>query len=152
MKRIVKPMYLAAMAIIIGGSGCSDTEKQTKEPLKIDVSLTQEEKDKGLLTPEIMWKFGRIGSSVISPDGKMLAYTTTYYNLQENKGVTNIYLISTEGGEPVKLTDEQGSESNVQWCDDNKTLRFLSTRSGSSQIWQVKTDGTGLKQAHKLRF
>lgn len=152
MKRIVKPICLAAMAIIIGGSGCTDTEKQVKEPLKVDVSLTQEEKDKGLLTPEIMWKFGRIGSSVISPDGKLLAYTTTYYNLQENKGVTNIYLIPTEGGEPVKLTDEQGSESNIQWSADGQAIRFLSTRSGSSQIWEIKTDGTGLKQLTNFDF
>ena len=152
MKRIVKSIYLAAMAIIIGGSGCTDTQKQAKELLNIDVSLTQDEKERGILTPEIMWKFGRIGSSAISPDGKYLAYTTTYYNLQENKGVTNIYLISTDGGEPVKLTDEQSSESNIQWCNDSKTLRFLSTRSGSSQIWEVQIDGTGLKQLSNLDF
>jgi hypothetical protein len=62
-------------------------QKQAKELLNIDVSLTQDEKERGILTPEIMWKFGRIGSSAISPDGKYLAYTTTTTNLQENKGL-----------------------------------------------------------------
>ncbi|MDI3528179.1 MAG: hypothetical protein PWR03_2363, partial [Tenuifilum sp.] len=147
-----KPIYFIAMAIIALGSGCSKSDEKSKEPLKIDTSLTQEEKEKGLLTPEIMWKFGRVGNATISPDGKMLAYTTTYYNLKEDRGVTNLYVISTDGGEPVKLTDEQGSESNIQWSADGKTIRFLSSRSGSNQIWEVKTDGTGLKQLTNFEF
>ena len=98
------------MAIILAGAGCNEADKsQTKEPLKIDVSLTDAEKSNGLLTAEILWKFGRVGEPVLSPCGKMVAYTITYYNLQENKGVTNLYLVNTDGGEPVKLTDEMGS-------------------------------------------
>jgi dipeptidyl aminopeptidase/acylaminoacyl peptidase len=151
MNRKVKIVNLLAMALLIVGASCSEQKpEQKKEPLKIDVSLTAEEIARGVMTPEIMWKFGRVGNSALSPCGKLLAYTATFYNLQENKGVTNLYVVSTGGGEPRKLTDELGSESNPQWVSSTKTLRFLSTRSGDSQIWEINPDGTGLKQVSAI--
>lgn len=142
---------LIAMTLIVTGASCTSEEKeQKKEPLKIDVSLTQDEISKGLLSPEIMWKFGRVNNPSLSPDGKMLAYTTTYYNLQENKGTTHLYIVSTDGGDPIKLTNGVGSDSNPQWSADGQTIRFLSTESGSSQLWEVKVDGKGLRQISSI--
>ncbi len=139
------------MALILASAGCSEADKApTKEPLKIDVTLTDAEKATGVLTPEILWKFGRVGEPALSPCGKMVVYTISYYNLQENKGVTNLYLVNTDGGEPVKLTDEMGSESAPAWSADGKVIRFLSTRSGSSQIWEVQPNGQGLKQISNI--
>jgi len=142
---------LIAMTLLVAGTSCSTEEKeQKKEPLKIDVSLTQDEIAKGLLTPEIMWKYGRVNNPSLSPDGKNLAYTITYYNLQENKGTTHLYVIATEGGEPKKLTNGVGSDSNPQWSADGQFIRFLSTESGTSQLWEVKPDGTGLTQISNI--
>ncbi|HCT30168.1 MAG TPA: peptidase S9 [Bacteroidales bacterium] len=142
---------LIAMALVITGTSCSTAEKeQKKEPLKIDVSLTQDEISKGLLTPEIMWKFGRVNNPCLSPDGKTLAYTITFYNLKENRGITHLYSVSTDGGEPKQLTNGIGSQSNPQWSADGQLIRFLSTDSGSSQIWEIKADGTGLHQISSI--
>lgn len=142
---------LIAMTLLVAGASCTTGEKeQKKEPLKIDVSLTQDEIAKGLLTPEIMWKYGRVNNPSLSPDGKMLAFTITYYNLQENKGTTHLYVAPTQGGEPKKLTNGVGSDSNPQWTADGQTIRFLSTEGGSSQLWEVKADGTGLSQISNI--
>ncbi len=139
------------MALVVVSTSCSTEEKeQKKEPLKIDVSLTQDEISKGILSPEILWKFGRVNNPCLSPDGKMLAYTITYYNLQENKGVTHLYLVSTDGGEPKKLTNGVGSDSNPQWSREGLLIRFISTESGSAQIWEIKADGTGLRQISSI--
>lgn len=142
---------LIAMALVIASTSCSAPEKeQKKEPLKIDVSLTQDEISKGIMTPEIMWKFGRVNNPCLSPDGKTLAYTITYYNLNENKGITHLYAVSTDGGEPKQLTNGVGSESNPQWSADGQYIRFLSTESESSQVWETKADGTGLRQISNI--
>lgn len=151
MKKKLNLIKLIAMTLVVAGASCSTGEKeQKKEPLKIDVSLTQDEISKGLLTPEIMWKYGRVNNPSLSPDGKTLAYTVTYYSLKENKGITHLYVVSTDGGEPKKLTNGVGSESNPQWSADGQNLRFLSTESGTSQLWEVKADGTGLRQISSI--
>ncbi len=151
MKMKPNPIKLIAMALIIAGTSCSTAVKeQVKEPLKIDISLTQDEISKGLMTPEIMWKFGRVNNPCLSPDGKTLVYTITYYNLKENKGITHLYSVTTDGGEPKQLTNGTGSESNPQWTADGQLIRFLSSESGSSQIWEIKADGTGLHQVSSV--
>ena len=50
------------------------------------------------LTPELLWQFGRLGSSEVSPDKKTVVYTVTYYDLNENNGNADIYTIQVEGG------------------------------------------------------
>ena len=45
--------------------------------------LTAEEKAGGVMTPEIMWKFGRLGTFALSPDGSTVLYTVTDIDLTE---------------------------------------------------------------------
>ena len=115
---------------------CGKGSQDAGDIIAIDTSLTQEEIAKGILTPEIMWKFGRVGSPVLSPDGSQLVYPVSYYNLAANKGVTNLYLLSSKGGEPKKITNERGNESNAVWSKDGKHLYFISTRESGAQIWK----------------
>ena len=56
------------------------------------------------LTPELLWQFGRLGSSEVSPDKKTVVYTVTYYDLKENKGNADIYTIPASGGAAIKPT------------------------------------------------
>lgn len=44
------------------------------------------------MTPELLWKLGRIGEVAISPDGKQIAYLVTNYDLGENSGKTDLLL------------------------------------------------------------
>ena len=63
------------MAItLVGLGGCSEKRSQ---PLAIDNSLTQEEIAAGVLSPEVMWKMGRVGLASLSPDASRLLYTVT---------------------------------------------------------------------------
>jgi dipeptidyl aminopeptidase/acylaminoacyl peptidase len=121
---------------LVALSACDS--KKPDQLFQIDNQLTQEEKNHGVLTPEILWKFGQVSDPQISPDGKQIVYCVRHYNLSENKGVTNLYLIPSSGEAlPVKLTDEQGSESNPRWSADGKAIRFISDRSGTAQIWEI---------------
>lgn len=44
------------------------------------------------MTPELLWKLGRVGEVAISPDGKQVAYLVTNYDLAENSGRTDLLL------------------------------------------------------------
>ncbi|MDR0421194.1 MAG: S9 family peptidase [Prevotellaceae bacterium] len=86
---------------------CSTDEKKSEEKAEINNELTADEISAGILTPEVMWKMGRIGTSIISPDGKNVAYTLTNYSVEANQGVTSLWLASTDiGSTPVKLADD----------------------------------------------
>ncbi|MDR2231939.1 MAG: S9 family peptidase [Tannerella sp.] len=145
MKRKSILLLIAATVII---SGCMQNANQTEEPkaLKINNALTEAEISAKLFTPEVMWKMGRVANNTISPAGDKFAYTITYYNMEENKGVTSIYIQAFGDKELVQLTDNTGNESNLQWNADGSRLFFLSTRSGDGQIWSISPDGIGLTQ------
>ncbi|MFC5269083.1 prolyl oligopeptidase family serine peptidase [Adhaeribacter terreus] len=103
------------------------------------------------LTPELLWQFGRLGSSEVSPDKKTVLYTVTYYDLKENKGNADIYTIPVEGGKAKKLTDTKTSEFNVTWRPDGKKIAFLSAESGSVQLYEMNPDGTDKKKISDLK-
>ena len=58
---------------------------------QINNQLTAEEKAGGVMTPEIMWKFGRLGTFTLSPDGSTVLYTVTDIDLQSEARKTNIF-------------------------------------------------------------
>lgn len=67
-------------------------------------SLTEQEKAAGILTAEVMWKMGRVGGSVLSPDGRTVLYTVTRYDMEQNKGTTDIWSVPAGGGKAVRVT------------------------------------------------
>jgi len=146
MKRMSIAMLITSAVIM---SGCMQKENQTNKETKaieINNALSEAEIARKVFTPEVMWKMGRVGNSTVSPTGDRVAYTVTYYNMEENRGVTNIYLQAFGSFEPLQLTDNAGNESNLQWSTDGDKLYFLSTRSGDSQLWSIRRDGSALTQ------
>ncbi len=95
-----------------------------------------------VLTPEKLWQLGRLGEMAVSADGKLVAYTVTRYNLAENKGNADIWVVPVAGGAARQLTATPGSENTLNWRADGR-LTFLSGESGTDQLYVVSADGTG---------
>ena len=98
------------------------------------------------LTPELLWKLGRVGDPVVSPDGQYAVYGLRTYNIEANKGNTDLYIIPVVGGEPQRLTNLPGSESNARWRPDGERIGFLAAKNGTRQLFEIKPDGTGLRR------
>lgn len=64
---------------------------------------------KRAITVEDLWAMKRVSNLALSPDGKWIAYVLTSYNMQENKGQRDIYLVSIDGKEKIQLTKGEGS-------------------------------------------
>lgn len=99
-----------------------------------------------IMTPEVLWSFGRLGDQVVSPDGRQAAYTVTWYNIAADKSSRDVYVVSLEKRQPVRITDTGVRESALQWRPDGKKIGYLSVVSGSSQIWEMNPDGSDQKQ------
>ncbi|SNR44110.1 S9 family peptidase [Hymenobacter mucosus] len=93
-------------------------------------------------TPELLWKLRRLGEMQVSPDRKTVAYTVTRYNLAENTGNTDIWVVPVAGGTARQLTTTPTSENTLNWRPDGK-LTFLSGEGGSDQLYVINADGSG---------
>src|SRR5665647_2828829 len=104
-----------------------------------------------LMTPEVLWSVGRIGSSQVSPDGKTVLYDVTYFNIPENKSYRDLYLVSVDGGPSKRITDTPEKESEEAWRPDGKKIGYISTTSGEPQLWEINPDGTAPTQISKVK-
>ncbi len=125
------------MLTALVSGGCEEAPR----PLDIDNALTPDEIAEARLTPSVMWKMGRVGDALLSPDGAKAVYTVTRYNMAENKGLTVIYLRDMATSAETALTDNTSNNSSPQWSADSERIYFVSNRSGSAQVWSMAADG-----------
>ncbi len=105
------------------------------------------------LSPSDVYKIKSVNDPQLSPDGKWVAYVLSTPDSVKDKSDTDIWMISWDGSENIKLTASTEGESKPRWSPDGKYLTFLSSRyeTKSSQIWKLDRRGgeaeklTGLK-------
>ncbi len=91
------------------------------------------------MTPEALWAMGRIGETAVRSQDDAVAYTVTYYSVEKNKSNNEIYLMDKSGNIRA-LTHDNIRRSNLAWSLDGKLLYYLSSESGSSQIWKMDVE------------
>jgi dipeptidyl aminopeptidase/acylaminoacyl peptidase len=102
------------------------------------------------LTPEDLVAMERVSGLALSPDGKTLAYELRTTDMEANGGHQEIWLLDAAGQNPRQLTRHAASSTSPVWAPDGRSLYFLSSRSGSSQVWQVRVDGGEAQQVSDL--
>jgi len=106
--------------------------------------------DGNLMTPEALWAFGRVSGPEVSPDGETVLYGVSYYSIEQNKGNREIYSVGVNAESVKRLTHTPKSEFNVVWRPDGKKIGFLTSESGSVQLWEMNPDGSGRIQISKI--
>ena len=130
-------LIITCTALIFAVVSCNPGQPGNSSQTAIDVTLSDAEKAGGVMTPEIMWKFSRLGSILQSPDGASVLYTVTVYDLPTEARLTNIYKINASGGEAVQLTSDGGN--SPQWINGGKNIIFVK----NGVLWTMNADGTG---------
>jgi dipeptidyl aminopeptidase/acylaminoacyl peptidase len=82
----------------------------------------------------------RVSEAQVSPDGEWVAYRDSTPDKAANRAVNNLWIAPTSGGEPRQLT-RSGRDTRPQWSPDGKTIAFLSSRDGETQIYVIGLDG-----------
>lgn len=143
MKKTDLMTMTAAMMFAASGYVNADTPANTDKPVigKQEIRIKNKK-----LTPEALWAMGRIGSSSVSPDGKQIAYTVSYYSVKENKSHTVIYVMNADGTNNLLLTHTADSEVEPTWIKGGSKIAFLTAASGSMQIWEMNPNGSERKQ------
>ena len=79
-----KTLFYLLLLLLIGSQACKNKEGKTSENLIGKPEITVKD---GIMTPEALWSFGRIGEVSVSPDKSTVTFTVKYFSIKEN--VTN---------------------------------------------------------------
>lgn len=133
-------LILVIMSAITLATSCNSKDTSTL------ITKQQPKIENGLLTPEVLWSFGRVGGVQLSPDQSKILYTVSYYSVPQNKSNAEIFVMKTDGSEKVQITETSTREGGAKWMKDGQHIAFLSDESGSSQLWIMREDGSKRKQ------
>ena len=127
MKKLVI-FSMALMALV--GAGCQKTEEGKAPITKPQITI-----EGGRLTPEGLWAMGRIGSVKSDIETGLLAYTVSYYSVEENRSTTWIRIVnpygeptpdpSLKGGEREPLLVDEFVGSEPAWFGNSGALAYL---------------------------
>ena len=94
-----------------------------------------------------MLRIHRLSDPQLSPDGKTVAFQSGTPDMDGNKVVRSVWVVPLESGAPRQVA---APAERPRWSSDGKTLFYVSTAGGSSQIWAMNPDGTGARQVTHL--
>lgn len=128
MKKFILAAFVLALGVTVNAQ-----EIIGKQNLKLDGDR---------MTPEALWAFGRVSGIEVSPDGETVLYGVSYYSIEQNKGNRDLYSININGENNKQITKSAKSEFNAVWTPDGLKIGFLSSESGSVQLWEMNPDGS----------
>jgi dipeptidyl aminopeptidase/acylaminoacyl peptidase len=97
--------------------------------------------DKTIPDVNQMIELKRAGGAVISPDGRMVAYTVRETDWEENAFDTEIWLAETATGATRQLTRGKRASTSPAWSPDGSRLAFASDRDDKRQIYLIDPMG-----------
>ncbi|NOQ25480.1 MAG: prolyl oligopeptidase family serine peptidase [Bacteroidales bacterium] len=138
-------LFLSIGILMLSVSSCESTVQKEEVSIigKANIKLESD-----ILTPEVLWSFGRLGDVQVSPDGNTLLYGVSYYSKELNKSNRELFTLPSTGGEPKQLTKTAGGEYGAVWSVDGKKIFYLAAAQNGNglQIWSMNSDGSSKMQ------
>ena len=97
-----------------------------------------------------MLAMDRISDARVSPDGTRVAFTVRSTDLEAGRGRFDLWLAAADGTGARRLTSHEAADQQARWSPDGKALYFVSTRSGSAQVWKLSLEGGEPEQVTRL--
>ena len=91
-----------------------------------------------ILTPELLWKLGRVGLDCVSPDGQLAVYGVQRYDMAANKGSSALFSVNLSTGEIKRLTDYDKTSGDAEFHPSGQRIGFLM----DGQLHEVDLSGT----------
>jgi len=143
MKQLI--LSILMLSFLVSCQVSVDQEKEVPLITKNQLTLASD-----IMTPEVLWSFGRLGDVQVSPDGGKILYGVSYYSIQQNRSNRELFVMNADGSAKVQLTETPQNEFNAIWHPDGSRIVYLSSASGEVQAWIMNGDGSGKTQISEL--
>lgn len=99
-------------------------------------------------TPESTFSIKRIQSVVPSPDGTKVAFVVSdaVMDGEQSEWRSQVHVANADGSDSRQLTRGEKSATIPRWSPDGKWIGFLSSRSGSPNVWRINVGGGEAEQ------
>jgi len=96
------------------------------------------------ITHEDVWLMRRVGSPVLSPDGRWVVFQMVEPAYDSKDQTSDLWIVPSDGSqEPRPLTRTKGGESGASWSPDGRRLAFSAKRDAdeAQQIYVLDLSG-----------
>jgi dipeptidyl aminopeptidase/acylaminoacyl peptidase len=100
------------------------------------------------MTPELLWSIGRVSDPQVSPDQKSVLFGVKWYDIAENQGNRELYLMNIDGSGQRQITRTILSENSAKWRPDGKKIGFVY----DGQFWEMDPDGSSRQKLTDLKL
>ncbi len=92
---------------------------------------------------EDLVRLERVSDPQLSPDGRHLVYSLRQTDMAADRGVMSLWIVDVETTDsaPRRLLPDDVSGHHPRWSTDGEAVLFLSSQSGSAQVWRQPLDG-----------
>ena len=112
-----KIIFMATLALL--AASCQTHEDATKAPItKPEITI-----EGGRLTPEALWAMGRINSVLPNEQTSQLAYTVSYYSVEENRSTSWIRIAKEDTDGHLQTQSEWVGYEPAWWGNDIAYLK-----------------------------
>ena len=140
MKKTILPI-LCILSLTACNDKTANTTGSKSHKTPADLKLESD-----VMTPEVLWSFGRISNVQVSPDGSKAVYAVTYFNKEEDKGYTDLYVMNLTDGKSTQITNTAANEGEPNWTPDGKYISYLM----DGQLWEMDPDGKNPRQITQI--
>lgn len=144
---------LVSFSSLLLFSSCNDAMKEQQKQFYTEDNVNVVN---GKLTPELLWQMPMVGSPAVSPDNKLLLFTVSKTNIDDNSTDTEIYVAPTDNSsKPYRVISAERKHVNQPaFMPDGKIAYLRTARTENSegkyeqisQLYIANADGSRQKK------